>query len=135
VLTTNSSLGTTGTLSPAFLLLDAPHTGTTFEIVESTGVAVAVLAACLVLAERGRATAALLLPLPKRFRVRVEPAADESRDQLVRHRKVDTDDPRAGRPAARRPPRGLSGATRASGDRRPHRDQQGCPPPSCRAIT
>jgi hypothetical protein len=74
LLTTNSSLGTTGTLSPAFLPLDAPHTGTTFEIVGSTGVAVAVLAACLVLAERGRATAALLLPLAEAV-----PGADGAR--------------------------------------------------------
>jgi hypothetical protein len=51
-LMTGSGLGATGTLTPAFLLLDAPHTGTPFEIVGSGGVAVVVLAACLVLAQR-----------------------------------------------------------------------------------
>jgi hypothetical protein len=51
-LMTGSGLGATGTLTPAFLLLDAPHTGTPFEIVGSGGVAVVVLVACLVLAQR-----------------------------------------------------------------------------------
>jgi uncharacterized membrane protein YeiB len=59
----HTGLGTTGTLTPAFLLVDTPHRGTTFEIVGSTGVAVAVLAVCLALAERGgRVTAAVLAP-------------------------------------------------------------------------
>ncbi|WP_433273774.1 DUF418 domain-containing protein [Pseudonocardia xinjiangensis] len=62
-LTTSSSMGTSGTLTPAFLLVDAPHSGTTFEVIGSTGVAVAVLALCLMLAERGRVTAAVEWPL------------------------------------------------------------------------
>jgi uncharacterized membrane protein len=59
----HASMGTSGTLTPALLLLDAPHSGTTFEIVGSTGIAVAVLALCLTLAERGRLTAAVGRPL------------------------------------------------------------------------
>jgi uncharacterized membrane protein YeiB len=62
-LTTRTSMGTTGTVTPAFLLLDTPHSGTTFEIIGSTGFAVTVLALCLTLAERTRLTAAFGRPL------------------------------------------------------------------------
>jgi uncharacterized membrane protein len=62
-LTTLPGMGTTGLLSPALLLVDRPHTGTTFEIVGSAGVAVAVLATFLLLAGRGRVGAALLWPV------------------------------------------------------------------------
>jgi hypothetical protein len=59
----HAGLGTAGTVSPAFLLVDSPHTGTTFEIVGSGGVAVLVLAACLVVARWGRAGALVVSPL------------------------------------------------------------------------
>ncbi|MCI2418038.1 DUF1624 domain-containing protein [Saccharopolyspora sp. K220] len=48
------SFGTVPTSNPALLLLDAPHSGTTFEIVGSTGFALAVLALCLFVADRLR---------------------------------------------------------------------------------
>ena len=48
-----SDLGTVPTTDPVYLLTSTPHSGTTFEIVGSTGVAVAVLGACL-FAERFR---------------------------------------------------------------------------------
>lgn len=52
--------GTVPTSTPAFLLLNAPHTGTPFEIVASTGAALAVLALCLFAGDHLRT---LLAPL------------------------------------------------------------------------
>ncbi|MGW5645688.1 DUF418 domain-containing protein [Saccharopolyspora sp. NPDC003752] len=55
-----SNFGTVPAGTPAMLLLAAPHSGTTFEIVGSTGVALAVLALCLFAGDRlGRALAPL----------------------------------------------------------------------------
>ncbi|MER5388549.1 DUF418 domain-containing protein [Saccharopolyspora sp. NPDC002686] len=42
-----TGFGTAPTTTPAFLLINAPHSGTSFEIVASTGAALAVLAVCL----------------------------------------------------------------------------------------
>lgn len=50
-----SHFGTVPTANPAMLLLDAPHSGTTFEIVGSTGCALVVLALCLFVGDRLRA--------------------------------------------------------------------------------
>jgi uncharacterized membrane protein YeiB len=58
---TQTGLGTTGITSPAFLLIDGAHSGTTFEIVGSAGVAVAVLGVCLRLADRGGRSVAPVL--------------------------------------------------------------------------
>ncbi|GAA4614917.1 heparan-alpha-glucosaminide N-acetyltransferase domain-containing protein [Saccharopolyspora hordei] len=52
--------GVAPTTTPATLLLNAPHTGTPFEIVTSTGAALAVLALCLVAGDHLRV---LLAPL------------------------------------------------------------------------
>ncbi|RKT81957.1 Protein of unknown function [Saccharopolyspora antimicrobica] len=52
--------GVVPTTSPAFLLLNAPHAGTPFEITASTGAALAVLALCLFAGDRLRT---LLAPL------------------------------------------------------------------------
>jgi hypothetical protein len=50
-----AAMGTTGTLTPAFLLVSTPHSGTTFEILGSSGVAAMIIAgAC---AMPGRALA------------------------------------------------------------------------------
>lgn len=48
---TSTGYGTTPTTNPAFLLLDAPHSGTPFEIIGSTGFALAMLAICLFLGD------------------------------------------------------------------------------------
>lgn len=53
--------GVVPTLTPAFLLVDTPHSGTPFEIIGSGGVAVAVLATCLLVS--GLARGRLLWPL------------------------------------------------------------------------
>ncbi|SDX80461.1 Protein of unknown function [Saccharopolyspora shandongensis] len=55
-----SNFGTVPARTPALLLLAAPHSGTTFEIVGSTGTALAVLALCLFAGDRlGRVLAPL----------------------------------------------------------------------------
>ncbi|MGP4019580.1 DUF418 domain-containing protein [Saccharopolyspora sp. 5N708] len=54
------SFGTVPTSNPALLLLDAPHSGTTFEIVGSTGFALAALALCLMVVDRLRTVLAPL---------------------------------------------------------------------------
>ncbi|GAA4831924.1 heparan-alpha-glucosaminide N-acetyltransferase domain-containing protein [Saccharopolyspora rosea] len=59
-LLTMHGFGTVPTSNAALLLLASAHTGTTFEIVGSTGCALAVLALCLVVGDRVRA---LLAPL------------------------------------------------------------------------
>ncbi|MGH8919625.1 MAG: heparan-alpha-glucosaminide N-acetyltransferase domain-containing protein, partial [Actinomycetes bacterium] len=52
--------GTVPAVTPAFLLVDTPHSGTPFEIIGSGGVAISVLAGCLLVAGPARVA---LLPL------------------------------------------------------------------------
>ncbi len=56
--------GTTPTTSPAWLLISAPHSGTTFDLMHTTGTSLAVLGAALLLTQHaGRIVALLLYPL------------------------------------------------------------------------